>query len=784
MSIFKKAQTAVAHNSTFSTLGNSDLKDLQNLINAEKLFASTNAKAASEIQKSADSLRTWSGGSGDDLEDVLPKVALLYEHFGRAQLRFNHFVSTMRLHLKSIRSREEAFAELKGRKRSLASKIEGIERKLAKMGPENKELAKVTSSLREMRSDMEVLRNEVEHEEAGLGDFKRRTIVEALNLKSGGMMELGEKCIVIAETCRLLGDELPLAATLPGKGRSPYRSKSQDSHTDEARTDRLLQEAIRQLDAIHFQPRNDIQSEALSRDYSSPTVAKPNDSVLSGSEAQGTAATSGLSSSGSRNGAGLRTAALAADQSLSMDDTSRGSQGWAAPGLVSAPSASSQAPELNTGLPTVMESEDPAEPSDTYDVDQQDDPNMYSAYQENAQRQLYPEGSASMPRESYPTTDPRLQQASFPHELDAIEEPAQARHAYPTDYEESPGEYGAYGSGPPHAHFADTQAPPETGYEEYSMGYGYATDAIPALPPAPSSTRMPPGGGQYASLTPNSRDSPGEEQGESRAYFEGVGSTKALQAAAARNNHFPAINHMDLNYTPGMFATDENSGRSLSPSALRHFGHASPTRAASPRFNDTASYRNLASVSRPISPDSAYAQRMQPSYPSKPSFASNGPMQQPTYSAGTSPLIPQFPEQPQSSGYGTMAPVAHSSSSQAPPPISAPNPLRYAKNASSDTHTSSPMPVAAPSFSTGALYAPQPAAPAADLEPDRQAAQGYEPVSQLEPTPIPAPTSGAAGVAPSRHADSSATPENRAAAAPAVQVGAYLPYVSDSNIAT
>lgn len=183
-----------------------------------------NAKAATEIQRSADSLRTWSHGEGDDFEDILPKVALLYENFSKAQLRLNYFVSTMRLHLKSIRSREEAYAEMKARKRNLASKIEGVERKLARMGPENKDLAKVTSNLREMRSDMEVLRNEMVHEEAALGDFKRRTVVEALNLKSGGLMELGEKCIVIAETCRLLSEEVPVVATVPGQGRQPYRS--------------------------------------------------------------------------------------------------------------------------------------------------------------------------------------------------------------------------------------------------------------------------------------------------------------------------------------------------------------------------------------------------------------------------------------------------------------------------------------------------------------------------------------------------------------------------------
>ena len=48
-------------------------------------------------------------------------------------MRFNYFVSTMRLHLKSIRSREEGFAELKNRKRALQNKIESVEKKLARM---------------------------------------------------------------------------------------------------------------------------------------------------------------------------------------------------------------------------------------------------------------------------------------------------------------------------------------------------------------------------------------------------------------------------------------------------------------------------------------------------------------------------------------------------------------------------------------------------------------------------------------------------------------------------
>ncbi|WFC93791.1 hypothetical protein MBRA1_000414 [Malassezia brasiliensis] len=746
MSIFKKAQTAVAHNSTFSTFGNSELKDLQNLIHAEKLFTNANAKAAAEVQKSADSLRTWSHGEGDDLEDVLPKVALLYEHFSKAELRFNYFVSTMRLHLKSIRSREEAYAELKSRKRTLASKIESVERKLAKMGPENKELARVTSSLREMRSDMEVLRHEMEHEEAALGDFKRRTIVEALNLKSGGMMELGEKCIVIAETCRLLGEELPMVATVPGKGRQPYRN--------EARTDRLLQEAIRQLDSIHFQPRQEPQNESLSRDYSSPTATKFNESASGGGAAVGGA--------GARTAPTLRTSALAADQSLSADDTSRGSQGWSAPGHGPSMPASApmSAPDAAAGLPTVPESEDVQDYSEAYV--EEGDPR---AYADEGDPQVY----------NYADT------AHYPghmgHEADL---------AASATMSEGMGPDAAYGSMIPEADeaaYANTEAPGEYGvqvsnmaYPGYDMGLGYPNDAIPALPPMPPASHLASvGGGQYISLTPNSRGSPLGDASENRAYFEGVGSTKALQAAAARINNFPAIDHLDINQTPGMFATDEASGRSLSPSALRPFGHMG-SQASSPRFNDT-SFKNIANVSRPLSPESAHAQRMAPSAATSrtPSMASPVTQHAPYMTTATSPLTHHFaepthapattaPAAPAAAAPATAPPTTAAPAeaaptttySQAPPPITAPNPARYAKAAS-------PISTTQPTFTTGAQSTSQPETAAAP------------PVAaQVTEHTAPAPAAPAVQEPAVR-----APVTTNVGAAPAVQVGAYLPYVAD-----
>ena len=705
------------------------------------------------MQKSADSLRTWSNGEGDDLEDVLPKVALLYEHFSKAELRFNYFVSTMRLHLKSIRSREEGYAELKARKRSLASKIESVERKLAKMGPENKDLARVTSNLREMRSDMEVLRNEMVHEEAALGDFKRRTIVEALNLKSGGMMELGEKCIVIAETCRLLGEELPMVATVPGKGRQPYRSTYARTHTpDEARTDRLLQEAIRQLDSIHFQPRQEPQNESLSRDYSSPTVPKFNESATGGGAVVGAAAAGGA---GARTAPTLRTSALAADQSLSADDTSRGSQGWSAPGHGSSMPASApvSATDATAGLPTVPESEDMQDYSEAYV--EEGDPQAY----EYADAAHYPE---HMGRDADLAASGTMSEGMG---QDAVYNDSVIPEADEAEYEdnevptEAPAEYGV-------SHMA---------YPGYDMGLGYPNDAIPALPPAPSVGHLASApGGQYVSLTPNSRGSPLGDASENRAYFEGVGSTKALQAAAARINNFPAIDHLDINQTPGMFATDEASGRSLSPSALRPFGHTSPPHASSPRLNDT--YKNLASVSRPLSPESVHAQRMAPSTATSrtPSMPSPVTQHTPYTAVATSPLTHHFAEPthaqapvhaqapaqaPATAAPATTAPVAAAPTttySQAPPPITAPNPARYAKAAS-------PIPTAQPAFASSTLYTSEPEIAAAPVA----AARAAEPAAPAPAVPVVHE--------PAAHAPVT----THVGAAPAVQVGAYLPYVAD-----
>lgn len=246
MSFLKKAQQHVAHTSKLPALGNQDLRQLQDVITSEKNFVQSNTKAATDFKKNAEAVKTWSAEEGPDLNDVVGKVSLLYDHYAAAQNRLNSHLSTVRLHFKSIRTREESLSELKSRKRSLGSDIEKVEKKLAKMGPENKELMKVTAQLKEMRGEMEGLHIEVMNEEAAIGDFKRRTVREALGIKSGALLEMAEKLTIVAEISKLMLEEIPLQPTQPGMPRAEYYGF--------AKTESLLQEATRCIADVGFSP--------------------------------------------------------------------------------------------------------------------------------------------------------------------------------------------------------------------------------------------------------------------------------------------------------------------------------------------------------------------------------------------------------------------------------------------------------------------------------------------------------------------------------------------------
>lgn len=103
-----------------------------------------------------------------------------------------------------------------------------------------------------------------------------------------------------------------------------------------------------------------------------------------------------------------------------------------------------------------------------------------------------------------------------------------------------------------------------------------------------------------------------------------------------------------------------------------------------------------------------------------------------------------------------MAAAPTTTYSQAPPPITAPNPARYAKAAS-------PIPTAQPAFTSSTLYTSEPEIAAAPAAAPRVA----------EPAPH-------APAVPVVHEPAARAPvTTHVGAAPAVQVGAYLPYVAD-----
>lgn len=67
---------------------------------------------------------------------------------------FTGHQAALRSSLKRIRERDEALAELRNRRRNTGNKAENAERKLAKMGPENKSLPQQTDLLERLRQEM------------------------------------------------------------------------------------------------------------------------------------------------------------------------------------------------------------------------------------------------------------------------------------------------------------------------------------------------------------------------------------------------------------------------------------------------------------------------------------------------------------------------------------------------------------------------------------------------------------------------------------------------------
>ena len=531
MSFFKKAQQQVAHTSKVPVLGNQDLRSLQDLISTEKFFIQSSTKAASDFKKNADALKAWCTDEGEDLYDVLGKLSVLFDHYSNAQNRLNSHLSTERLHFKSIRTREESLADLKSRKRSLGSNIEKVERKLAKMGPENKELMKVTTQLKEMRNEMESLRIELMQEEAAIGDFKRRTAKEALGLKCAGLLELAEKLTIVAQVGKLMLEEIPLHTTTPGMPRAEYLGF--------AKTELLLQDATRAIADVTFAPSGPSggvpqfgspsrhATPALGDDsqagYYNSSAAGHADDGYDGHRAHDDTNDSGFMMQSSSGGAGplahedlsstpiYATHASTARQAHHQHDAqgstfnSEGLQDTAANewGQIE----SNQAHET-----TAAHIPDPPSAQAEYgpNVNVYDDHN--DMYVSNSAQ-----GSAAVPAPAATgdTSDPN----GF-HPRTSADQHASA--------------YGGY--------LADQKAPSSYGHsaaDAYGEPSGHAAPTLgaPMLPPLRTSTPLPPGGFEASSSSGVPAPAPvpiGAAPGDDASYFQSIGATRAHQDAVRR----------------------------------------------------------------------------------------------------------------------------------------------------------------------------------------------------------------------------------------------------------
>ncbi|EIW68385.1 hypothetical protein TREMEDRAFT_74265 [Tremella mesenterica DSM 1558] len=238
----------IAHQSLLPALGNKDQRALQDIIALEKGVLSMTEKLAIDTQKAAAALPVYGAQEGADLQDVLGHSATLLSRLSTALTVFTQHQASLRGCLKRIREREEALADLKRRRRDTGNKAENAEKKLAKMGPENKGLPQQTELLERLRQEMRQLDTEIVTEESKLGDFKRQIVKEALSFKFGGLEELGEKMCIIGELGKLLLEEIPLEETPPGYGRAPYNGFDNTSNA--------VNEANKCLATVEFHASN------------------------------------------------------------------------------------------------------------------------------------------------------------------------------------------------------------------------------------------------------------------------------------------------------------------------------------------------------------------------------------------------------------------------------------------------------------------------------------------------------------------------------------------------
>ncbi|CAG8703217.1 4823_t:CDS:2, partial [Acaulospora colombiana] len=136
--------------------------------------------------------------------------------------------------------------ELRRRRKTVAGKLDAQEKRLSKMGSENKSLSLATEQLTSLQNELRQLDSSILVDMARLSDHKRTASHSIMVTKFGGLLELGEKFTIIGELGKLLSNEIPQEQTQPGHGRAPYFGREAASN--------LVAEAARCVSEVAFNP--------------------------------------------------------------------------------------------------------------------------------------------------------------------------------------------------------------------------------------------------------------------------------------------------------------------------------------------------------------------------------------------------------------------------------------------------------------------------------------------------------------------------------------------------
>lgn len=249
--MFGSLSTKIAHSTITPALGNQDLRPLQDAITKEKEIVTSLQRVSKDWTTAAEAMKQWGAGEGEDLGDITNASLLLSTHIAAAFNTFADHELAIRAQLKDVRTKEEQLDELRRRRKTVAGKLEAQERKLSKMGPENKGLSLANEQLVSLQNELRHLDTSILVDMSRLSDYKRRILRSILTLKYGGLVELSEKLTIIGDLGKLVAAEVPQDLTQPGQSRAPYMSRETVSS--------LVGEASRCVAEIKFNPNPDTE---------------------------------------------------------------------------------------------------------------------------------------------------------------------------------------------------------------------------------------------------------------------------------------------------------------------------------------------------------------------------------------------------------------------------------------------------------------------------------------------------------------------------------------------